>query len=116
MDAAEIIRAARHRGGLTQAEFALAAAVTQPVISAYENGRRQPGLPMLRHLVEAAGARLDLSIVGLASDLRPPVDDLERSARLLDVLLLADAVGHRPRGPLDMPRMVSRSESRVVSG
>lgn len=108
MSASGLIRHARQRGGLTQAELALAAAVTQPVISAYENGRREPTLPMLKHLVEAAGVRLDLSIVPRMSDLRPPADDQERSERLRDVLLLADAVGHRPRGRLEMPRMISR--------
>lgn len=40
---------------MTQAALAEAAGVTQPVISAYEAGRRQPTLPTLLHVLHAAG-------------------------------------------------------------
>jgi predicted nucleotidyltransferase len=37
--------------------------VAQPVISAYETGRREPGLAMLSKLVEASGHRLRVDLV-----------------------------------------------------
>jgi predicted nucleotidyltransferase len=48
---------------LSQAELARRANVVQPVISAYETGRREPGLAMLSKLVEASGHRLHVDLV-----------------------------------------------------
>ena len=58
-----MIREARRRSGLPQAELARRAHVSQPVISAYESGRREPGLSMLTKLVEASGHRLQLDLL-----------------------------------------------------
>lgn len=58
-----VLREARQRAGLSQAELARRAKVSQPVISAYESGRREPGLPTLAKLVEATGHRLDVHLV-----------------------------------------------------
>lgn len=44
--------------GLTQAELARRAGITQSVVSAYESGRREPALSTLTRLVEATGASL----------------------------------------------------------
>jgi predicted nucleotidyltransferase/DNA-binding XRE family transcriptional regulator len=60
--AADLLRQARRRAGLAQAEVAARAGVTQSVISAYESGRRQPALPTLAALVGATGYEL---VVGL---------------------------------------------------
>lgn len=60
--AAEVIREARRRSGLSQAELARRAGVSQPVISAYESGRREPGLATLSKLVAATGHRLQLDL------------------------------------------------------
>jgi transcriptional regulator with XRE-family HTH domain len=43
---------------MTQAELAARAGVTQSVISAYETGHRQPALPTLAAIIEAAGFEL----------------------------------------------------------
>jgi hypothetical protein len=51
---------------LSQAELARRAKVAQPVISAYETGRREPGLAMLAKLVEASGHRLQVDLVAEA--------------------------------------------------
>jgi len=56
------VREARLRAGLTQAELASRAGITQSVISAYEAGRRQPSLPVLRSLVDAAGLELTIEL------------------------------------------------------
>jgi transcriptional regulator with XRE-family HTH domain len=47
---------------MSQAELAASAGVAQSVISAYEAGRRQPSLPTLAKLIEAAGYDLMLDI------------------------------------------------------
>lgn len=60
--AAEVLRAARERTGLSQAALAARSGVSQSVISVYESGRRQPSLPMLVGLVEAAGCDLELQV------------------------------------------------------
>lgn len=87
--AAEVLRTARRQAGLSQAALAARSGVSQSVISVYEAGRRQPSIPMLANLVEAAGCDLELHV-------RPrSVEDrlqgrlgrrlLRQRARLLDV-------------------------------
>jgi hypothetical protein len=43
-------------------ELARRAGVAQSVISAYESGRRQPALPTLASLIEAAGMELSMTV------------------------------------------------------
>ena len=62
MDAAALLRRARVDAGLSQNELARSAGVAQSVISAYENGRREPSLPQLERLVEATGYRLSIDL------------------------------------------------------
>jgi hypothetical protein len=103
-----LIRSVRRRQGLTQAELARRAGTSQPVVSAYEHGRRDPSYETLRKLVEAAGERLRVDATAPVSDLPPARDAREHARRLLDVLSLADAIPTRRRdGRLDAPRMVS---------
>lgn len=109
VDPASLIRAVRRRHGLSQAELARRAGTSQPVISAYEHGRRDPTYETLRRLVEAGGDRLHLDATPPTPDLPPPADPNEHARRLLDVLSLADAVPARPRNSrLEAPRLVSR--------
>lgn len=56
--AGALLRQARKRAGLSQVELATRAGVTQSVISAYESGHRQPSIPALAALVDAAGYEL----------------------------------------------------------
>lgn len=108
MDAATIIQAVRRRQGLTQAELAQRVGTSQPVISAYEHGRRDPTVQMLRKLVEAGGERLRVDVALPASDQPPPGDAREHARRLLEVLTLADAIPVRRRNPtLTAPRLIS---------
>ena len=79
--AGALLRRARTGAGLSQAELAARAGVTQSVISAYESGHRQPALPTLAALIEAAG--YDLVI-----DIRPQPRRLSR---------LSGPVGQRVR-------------------
>jgi uncharacterized protein len=62
MTAADLLRRARQGAGLSQVELATRAGVTQSVISAYESGHRQPSLPTLAALIEAAGYELTTQI------------------------------------------------------
>lgn len=103
-----MIKAARRRRGLTQSALAALAGTTQPVVSAYEHGRRDPSMATLRKLVEASGERMVIEMVPRQSDLAPSANPEEHGRRLLDVLSLADAVPLRRRGRvLQMPRLVS---------
>ena len=109
MDPPALLRAVRRRRGLTQAQLAARAGTSQPVVSAYEHGRRDPTFHTLRKLVAASGERLELVATAASSGLTPPADLREHSTRLLDVLSLADAIPARPRAALLVaPRLVSR--------
>jgi predicted nucleotidyltransferase/DNA-binding XRE family transcriptional regulator len=68
----DLLRDARRRAHLTQAELAERAGTTQSVISAYEAGRRQPALPTLAGLVAATGFDLDIRV----RSRRRPIDRL----------------------------------------
>lgn len=109
MEPGSLIKAVRRRQGLSQAELAHRAGTSQPVISAYERGRRDPTYETLRRLVEAGGERLQIGAAPPRPDLLAPADLQEHARRLLDVLSLADAVPARPRSRLlKAPRLVSR--------
>ena len=60
--AGALLRQARVAAGLSQAELAARAGVTQSVISAYESGHRQPALGTLAALIEAAGYELVINV------------------------------------------------------
>lgn len=106
MDAASILRTARRRQGLTQAEVARRIGTSQPVISAYESGARDPSTSTLRRLVEGTGERLELRLADTGSNAVTSAAD--RGAALVDVLLLADAIPvRRAPGPLRFPRIDS---------
>lgn len=60
--AGALLRTARQRGGLSQAELARRAGLTQSVISAYESGARQPSLATLARLVAATGSDLEVRV------------------------------------------------------
>lgn len=107
MEPAALLHHARKRQGLSQAEVAARAGTSQPVISAYEQGHRDPTTHTLRRLIAATGERLELSLATDTMSIPPPADAHEHGERLVDVLLLADAIGHRPKGALSFPRIDS---------
>jgi transcriptional regulator with XRE-family HTH domain len=109
MRAAGLLRQARSRRGLSQAELAARAGTSQPVISAYEHGRRDPSTQTLGRLIAATGERLELRLAPHPPEVPPPTGPQEHATRLVDVLRLADAVPRHRRGRMTMPRMVSSS-------
>lgn len=107
MDAARLLLTARTRRGLTQAALASRAGTTQPVISAYEHGRRDPGTATLARLVAAAGERLELRLAATEPSVPRATTPAEHAERLVDVLLLADAIPTTPRPSSTFPRLCS---------
>jgi predicted nucleotidyltransferase/DNA-binding XRE family transcriptional regulator len=63
MEAGALLREARSRVDLSQAELARRAGVSQSVVSEYESGKRQPAVPTLARLVAATGHELTLGLV-----------------------------------------------------
>jgi transcriptional regulator with XRE-family HTH domain len=108
VEPAALIKLVRQRRGLSQAELARRVGTSQPVISTYEHGRRDPTLGMLRKLIEASGERIVLEAEPASAELPPARTVEEHAQRLLDVLSLADAIPARRRDArLDAPRLVS---------
>lgn len=58
-----VLRDARTRARLSQTDVARRSGIAQSVISAYESGRREPGMQTLTRLVEATGHQLVLDVV-----------------------------------------------------
>jgi predicted nucleotidyltransferase/DNA-binding XRE family transcriptional regulator len=58
-----LVKEARAKARLSQAELARRAGTTQSVISAYESGHRQPALTTLAALIAATGLELDVRVV-----------------------------------------------------
>ncbi len=108
MEPQDLIAAVRRRRGLTQAELAARAGTSQPVVSAYEHGRRDPTFGTLRRLIAAGGEQLVIDAVAHTEGPPPAIDDIEHARRLVDVLLFADAVPARARPVVLLaPRLVS---------
>ena len=108
MTPAQLIQAVRRRRGLTQAELAARAGTSQPVVSAYEHGRRDPTFTTLAKLVAAGGETLRIDAAVPMPELPPARDAREHARRLADVLSLADAIPVRRRSKvMHAPRMTS---------
>jgi len=86
--AAGLLRLARRRAGLTQAELARRVGVPTSMVSAYERDRRQPTLATLLRILRGAGYELRMHLAPyddhddvLAEQLqREPKEDQERWA------------------------------------
>ncbi len=82
------LRTLRRRAGLTQAQVAAATGISVTVVSAYERGRRQPGLDAAARVIAALGFRVHFI---------PTSSPAVRARRLEEALTLADALPYRPR-------------------
>ena len=60
--AGSLLREARMRAGLSQADVGRRAGVAQSVVSAYESGRRQPSVPVLLALIRGTGHTVDVEL------------------------------------------------------
>jgi transcriptional regulator with XRE-family HTH domain len=75
--AGSLILSARLKAGLTQKQLSDRLGVTQPVVAAYESGRRQPTVQTLMRILAAAGFDLRLSLAP-HEDHDEVLEDLER--------------------------------------
>lgn len=70
-DVATLIRQARARAKLSQAELAERASTSQPALARYETGATLPALPTLERLLAACGRRLQIREVRAAGSSPP---------------------------------------------
>lgn len=88
MSLASIVREARRRAGLTQAEFADRAGVPKSTVGRIESGARTPSTNLVERLVRAAGLEVTVSL----SEPDPGTDSMfERTLRRTPAQRLADA-------------------------
>lgn len=93
-DTATLLRTARTRARLTQRQLARRAGLAQSVLSAYENGRREPSARAFRDLLRAAGT--DLSLTDRW--------DSRRNGKHFELVMeMTDHLPQRVRGDLDFP-------------
>ena len=110
MTSGAAIRSARAAAGLTQQQLAARAGTSQPTLSAYESGRKQPSVETLERVLAAAGARLSVEAAERAV-VRVPQQQLEHRGRVLaEVLALAEALPSRRRPRLGYPRLEPRPQ------
>jgi len=109
-----LLRQARTRAGLSQVELATQAGTTQSVISAYESGQRQPSIPALARLIEAAGFELTLGLRRQPSRLRRLSGPVGRQVRRYRQDLIAAAAAHGIQN-LRVFGSVARGEDRPDS-
>jgi transcriptional regulator with XRE-family HTH domain len=101
--AGDKLRTARLAAGLTQVELAELAETSQSAIAAYENGSREPTLPVLERMVRAAGQVLEVTVVpdvavfslaDLAAAIANTPDDSTRLRLVFEFLRGVDDDGH----------------------
>jgi transcriptional regulator with XRE-family HTH domain len=101
--AAKLIARIREASRYSQTELAHRSGVDRSVLSAYENGRRQPSVAALARIAAAAGMQLDLTPSQNAAA-------EEHAGRVLaQVLELAEALPYRPRDELAYPPLTQLS-------
>jgi len=96
-DTATILRAARTRAGLTQQQLARRAGLPASVLSAYENGRREPSAKTFRAVLRAAGT--DLAVTDRW-------DSRRNGTQFEAVMQMTDHLPQRARGELRFPSFV----------
>lgn len=95
-DTAALLRAARMRAGLTQRQLARRTRLPQSVLSAYENGRREPSAHTFRCILHAAGAELSITHRW----------DNERNGKHFELVMeMTDHLPQRARGELTFPSL-----------
>src|SRR5262245_22867797 len=112
--AGALLRKARKRASLSQAELAARAGVTQSVISTYESGHRQPAIPALAALIDAAGYELVMGLRRQPRRLGQMSGPVGRQVRRRRHDLVAAAAAHGVRN-LRVFGSVARGEDRPDS-
>ncbi len=109
MDTGALLRDARRRAGLTQAELARLSGTSQATLSAYERGGKTPSADTLARVLAAAGARL--ATVPATRPVRTPSAAALRGAArgLNEVIELAAQLPTRHGRALTFPRLPIRA-------
>ena len=89
MAAAETLRLARNRAGLSLRELAARAGTSHSTLSAYESGTQVPSVATFVRVVRAAGFALDF-------ELRRRIDDGDRAARGRELEEVVELAGQFP--------------------
>ncbi len=99
----DVVRAARTRARLTQAELAELADTSQSAVAAYETGAREPTLAVLDRLIRATGHVLGLEVepdpdlfrlTDLADEIMAAPDEAVRLRLVFEFLRAAASDGH----------------------
>lgn len=91
MRSQDLIREARKRAGLSQAELAARAGTQQPAISRWERGDAEPGFDTLRGIVDACGLSLTVGLAAVDDSYLPQIERTLRLTPLERVQRAADA-------------------------
>lgn len=102
MDAARLIRTARHSSGLTLRQLAERADTSHSALAAYEAGRTIPSVATLERVLRAAGFDADVSLTRRAGG--GPADRHARGLELIEVLELAEMFPARHAPSTPFPR------------
>lgn len=92
----DLLRAARTRSGLSQQQVARRTGLPPSVVSAYENGRREPSARTFRAILRSCGAALSV------------VDrwDTRRNGQVFAAVMeMTDHLPQRRRGQLEFPTL-----------
>lgn len=98
--AGRLIARIRETSGFSQTELSRRSGLDRSVLSAYENGRRQPSVAALARIATAAGMELDLATA------RNAAAEEHASRVLAQVLQLAESLPYRPRDELSYPPLI----------
>jgi transcriptional regulator with XRE-family HTH domain len=101
VDAARLIRSARHEAGLTLRELAARAGTSHSTLAAYEAGRVSPNSDTLDRVLRAAGFAADVQLCRRVDG--PDGDRSARGRELIEVLELAAMFPARHEPTLDAP-------------
>ena len=102
MDAAAVLRAARHRSGLSQRALAARAGTSHATLSAYESGAKVPRVDTLLRVLRAAGFAADVALSVRAD--ADPADRRAKGEELVAVLELAAQFPARHAASNTFPR------------
>ena len=103
VDAAQTLRFARARAGLSLRELAARAKTSHSTLAAYEAGHKAPSLATLERIVRAAGFELESALLAY-----PDVPAHNRGRELIEVLELAAMFPAKHNPTLEYPKFTPR--------
>jgi transcriptional regulator with XRE-family HTH domain len=102
VDAAQLIRTARRRAGLSLRELAERAHTSHSTLAAYEQARKTPNVDTLDRILTACGFRVDVTLAPRPAEVA--ADPAARGRELVEVLELAEMFPARHDATLTAPR------------